>query len=186
MRGSYVLSMVGRHAMRVLLLVLGCVLPAACLSTDEDFPPDTARVEVGDRRHELDVISCGRDEDLDVFVLGASSADSFLQLLLVIDGDQVDLDASAVTFESRDTGVLAAGDSTLLGSQTRGSDALDRATIRGDRIDVEAVTTPPEWSHGGLDRVEIDLVARCSAVEEVATGAKPVRIDTPFTPVRNR
>lgn len=157
--------------MRVLLLVLACAVLTACLSTDEDFPADTARVEVGDRRYELDVISCGRDEDLDVFVLGASSADSFLQLLLVIDGNEVDLDASAVTFESRDTGVLAAGDSALLGSQTRGSDRLERATIRGDRIDVETVTTPLEPSAGGLDRAEVDLVARCPEVEEVAAGA---------------
>ncbi len=177
--------MVGRHTMRVLVLVLAGAGLAACLSTDEDFPADTARVEVGDRRYELDVISCGRDEDLEVFVLGASSAEAFLQLLLVIDGDQVDLDASAMTFESRDTGVLGAGDSTLLGSEAGGSEQLERATIRGDRIDVETVTTPLDPSAGGLDRAEIDLIARCPAVEEVAAGAGPVRIDMPFTPTRN-
>lgn len=161
---------VGRHISRVLVVTLAFVC-SACLSTDEDFPADTARVEVDGRRYDLDVIGCGRDEDLDVFVLGASSADSFLQLLLVIDGDEVDLEASAITFESRDTGVLAAGDATLLGSPTGAADQLELATIRGDRIDVETATTPLDPATiGAAPAIDLDVVARCPAVEEVARG----------------
>lgn len=155
-----------------LLLVAAACSFGGCLSTDEEFPADTVRVEIGDRRYELEVISCGRDEELDVFALGASSSDSFVQLLLTIDGDEVDRAASAITFESRDTGVVAAGDGGLIGSPVGSVDRIERASIRGDRIDVETPVLPLDpAAAGAADRLQLDLVARCPAIEEVASGS---------------
>lgn len=148
------------------------VLVAGCFSTSEEFPDDTARVEVLDRIYELEVISCGQDEERGVFALGASSADSFLQLLLTIDGDEVDTEASAVSFESGETGVLGAGDDALLQTEPGAPGVIDVASIRGDRVDVEADLEPlgpGRGEHTGVDDARLDLVARCAAVGEVAS-----------------
>lgn len=163
------------HLRRSIVAVIAgpvvAVLVAGCSSTSEEFPDDTARVEVLDRIHELEVISCGRDEERDVFALGASSADSFLQLLLTIEGEEVDTEASAVSFESRDTGVLGAGDDALLQTEPGAPGVIDVASIRGDRIDVEADLEPLNPADDGVSipgDARLDLVARCAAVGEVA------------------
>ncbi|MDZ7676130.1 MAG: hypothetical protein U5K30_13810 [Acidimicrobiales bacterium] len=168
-----------RPVVELALTAASVVLFAGCLSTSDEFPDDTARVELSDRTYELEVASCGQDDDEDVFVLVAESADSLLQLLLTVDGDQVDTEASAISFEARDTSVLGAGDHTLLQAEPGAPGVIDVASIEGDRIDVEADVGPIDPGGTGAGGGRLDLVARCAGVGEAAFGDAARRTGRP-------
>ncbi len=116
---------------------------------------------------ELEVISCGLDGD--VFVLGASSSDALVQILLRTTGDdsevEVDRSASALSVEIARETVLGAGSATLLqvGAGVPGS--ISSAEIRGDRIDIEADAREIEGERGA-STTPVSIEARCPAVDE--------------------
>lgn len=146
------------------LLVSGAV---ACTER-QDLEGDTVRVQWSDRRAELDVISCGLDDD--AFVLAAESASGFVQLLLVVeeradDEREIDVARSALTVDV-DVGVLAAGDADLLGVAVGEPGQITKATIRGDRVDVDADARV--LGGGGSQTVALEIDARCPAVEDLA------------------
>ena len=166
----------------LLSVVTALIVTPACTER-QDLEADTVRVHWSDRRADLEVISCGLDDD--VFVLAAESASGFVQLLLAIDetgtetgkeaDGEVDVTRSAVTAEV-DVGVLGAGDAELLGVDDGVPGQITRARIRGDRIDVNADARVLGSADTSTVTLEID--ARCSAVEELAGAAPPVR-DSP-------
>jgi hypothetical protein len=148
------------------LLVLGLALLVGVGCRDrQDLEGDTVRVSYPDRRIELEVVSCGLDDG--VFVLGASSADAFVQLLLVVAGDEVDRAASGLTVESAQDGVDAAGSARLLQLEPGVPGEITEATIRGDRVDVEADVRPTDAGPSG-STTPIEVAARCPEVEEMA------------------
>lgn len=138
------------------------VVTGACRERN-DLDGDTVRVRLPDRTTELDVISCGLDGD--VFVLGASSADAFVQLLLVVDGDEIDRDRSAITVEVARDGVLGAGSPDALGVRPGVTGEITSATIRGDRVDVEADARLVDDA-SGEDTVPLEVAGRCPAVDD--------------------
>ncbi|HEU5085362.1 MAG TPA: hypothetical protein VFU14_18615, partial [Acidimicrobiales bacterium] len=93
---------------RRLAVGVALVAATAACSTGDDLEPMQARLRTPDQRAMLEVDGCARDGD--VVALGASSESVLVQLLLTIDGDEVDLDASGLTVELADRGVLGAGD----------------------------------------------------------------------------
>lgn len=144
-----------------LLLITLSLVGLGCTQR-QDLAGDTVRVTWSDRTIDLEVIACGLDGD--VFVLGATSADSFVQMLLTTDDDAVDLERSAVSVEVDPGGVLGAGSATLLGVGPVVPGEITRARIRGDRIDVVADARVLDGS--GSEMVEIEVSARCPAVED--------------------
>jgi hypothetical protein len=166
------------------VVVLLAILLVGCTARVEELPDDTARVDAYDRRYELEVISCGLDDEEDVFVLGARSEDSFLQLLLAVEDGEVMTELSAITFETEDTGVVGAGHAALLGARSGEPGSLESASIDGDRIDVVADARPIGEGNGGTgagEPAEVVVLARCAAAEEVAVGttsgyARPDRV----------
>lgn len=119
------------------------------------------------------MIDCGLDDE--AFVLAAESGSGFVQLLLVVeepgaDERAIDIDRSAVTAEV-DVGILGAGDAGLLGVDAGEPGRITRATIRGDRVEVEADARVL----GSADRsvVTLSIAARCPAAEELATPLRP-------------
>lgn len=138
---------------------------AAACSTGDDLEPMQARLRTPDQRATLAVDGCARDGD--VVALGASSEAVLVQLLLTIDGDEVDLDASGLTVELADRGVLGAGDPELIQAETGDAGQLRSASVRGDRIEVvaDAVRVTPE---GTVTEGEVALNARCTADDDLA------------------
>ena len=153
----------------VLVALVSLGAGGACTER-QDLEEDTVRVRWSDQRAELDVVSCGLDDD--AFVLVADSASGFVQLLLVVEGTDdedadrpIDIERSAVTVEV-DTGVLGAGDASLLGVSAGVPGEITKATIRGDRVDVEADAR--DLDGAATSTVSIEIAARCSAAEEIA------------------
>ncbi len=147
---------------RFLLVILAALVVAVSGCRNRpDLEADTVRVSWSDRRIELVVISCGLDDD--VFVLGAESSGAFVQMLLVTDGEAVDPTRSAVTVEV-DVGTLGAGSADLLGVDPGSPGAITNASIRGDRIDVDADARI--LGQAGSPVVSIEVDARCPAVED--------------------
>lgn len=128
-----------------------------------DLPADTVRVTWSDRRVDLEVISCGLDDT--VFVLAAESSTALVQILLMVEdeGEGVDIAQSAVTAEI-EVGVLGAGSAELLEVASGAPGEITDARIRGDRIDVDAEARILDQP--GSEVVEIEIDARCPAVEE--------------------
>ncbi|HSP04424.1 MAG TPA: hypothetical protein VLR27_13025 [Acidimicrobiales bacterium] len=149
--------------MRCRSAATAALLVAAC-STGDGLEPLQARVRTPDQRATIDVDGCGRDGD--VIVLGASSSSVLVQLLLVLDGDEVDLDASGLTVTLGDRGTLGAGDAEVIQAE-RPAGAITSANVRGDRIEVVA-DAEPVTPGADLDAGEVRVVARCTADEELA------------------
>lgn len=148
--------------MRRLVGLLAVVL-AGC-STGDGLEPLQVRLETPDRRTTLDIDGCGRDDD--VIVLGASSASVLVQLLLVLDGEDVDLEASGVTVTLADRGALGAGDADAIQAEAPPG-TITSARVRGDRIDVVA-DARPVTAGSDLEPGELRLSARCTADEDLA------------------
>lgn len=153
-----------RRVRRLAAAIALAATSAAC-STGDDLEPMQARLRTPDQRATLEVDGCARDGD--VVALGASSESVLVQLLLTIDGDEVDLDASGLTVELADRGVLGAGDPELIQAQTGDAGELRSATVRGDRIEVvaDAVRITPD---GTVTEGEVELTARCTADDDLA------------------
>lgn len=160
----------------VLLLIVASVAGTGCRER-EDLAGDTVRVTLPDRTVELEVISCGLDDD--VFVLGASAADAFVQVLLTTTGDagdedgegavDVDVSSSAFSVDIAGEGVLGAGSAALLQVRPGTSGPITRASIRGDRIELEADTRRIDGGSDGDGTSVVTPVvieARCPAVED--------------------
>lgn len=149
--------------MRRGVALVAAALLAGC-STGDGLEPLQARVRTPDQQATVDIDGCGRDGD--VIVLGASSASVLVQLLLVLDGDDVVLDASGLTVTLGDRGTLGAGDAEVIEAEGP-SGTITSARVRGDRIDVVAdarpITTGSDLAPG-----EVELAARCTADEELA------------------
>lgn len=147
---------------RFLLLISVVLISGGSSCTNRpDLAADTVRVSWSEQRIELSVISCGLDED--VFVLGAESGAGLVQMLLVTDDDEVDPVHSALTVEV-DVGTLAAGSAELLGVALGTPGQITKATIRGDRIDVDAEARL--LGQPGSPPVAIEVDARCPAVDD--------------------
>ena len=165
--------MPGRFLLRLTVIALVAGGVGGACTERQDLAADTVRVEWSDRRAELDVISCGLDDE--AFVLAAESGSGFVQLLLVVeepgaDERQIDIDRSAVTAEV-DVGILGAGDADLLGVEAGEPGRITKATIRGDRIDVEADARVLGSADGSV--VSLAIAARCPAAEELAMQLRP-------------
>lgn len=149
------------------MALLGAVVLSAC-SERSDLAEDEVLLELPGRTVDLEIIDCGLDGN--VFVLGAESADAFVQLLLRLDRNgeraSVRLEDSAVSVETRDLGVLGAGDAALLGVAPGRPGEMTRARIRGDRIEVTA-DLEPLGTDGG-EPAAVEVAARCSPVAELA------------------
>lgn len=155
----------GRFLVAVLLIVASALL-GGCRERD-DLAGDTVRVTLPERTAELEVISCGLDDD--VFVLGAASADVFVQLLLTTVGEEddveIDTGSSAVSVEVARQDVIGAGAPSLLQVPAGVPGEISSASIRGDRVEVtaDARSIGDERSTGST-RVTIE--ARCPAVAD--------------------
>lgn len=144
--------------------LIGCTRPG-------DLEENSAEVSFDDRNAELKVTSCGLDGE--VFVLVASASDLFLQLLVVVRGDdderEVDIERSGVSLEVAREGVLGAGDADLLQTSSTAVGTIESARIRGDRIDLVAeVRVLPSPVGDGLDDTRLEVAARCSEADELA------------------
>jgi hypothetical protein len=147
------------------LAAAAAVALAGC-STGDGLEALQARIDTPDRGATLGIDGCGRDDD--IIVLGASSASVRVQLLLVLDDDEVDLDASGLTVTLGDRGTLGAGDAELI--QAEGpAGTITSARVRGDRIDVVA-DAEPTTRGSDLSAGEVELAARCTAEEDLAAG----------------
>ncbi len=147
----------------LLVLALGVLAVGAGCRERADLAGNTVRVTYSDKKVELDVVSCGLDED--VFVLVASSADAVVQLLLVTVDDEVEPTASALTVEVAGDGILGAGSAALLQVAATAPGEIDAASIRGDRVDVTATArvldgTPADGT------IRVEVAARCPAVDD--------------------
>ncbi len=142
----------------VAVVLAGGLLGAGC-TTGDGLEADTARIRAPGSSATLDVDGCGRDGD--VIVLGASSPTVLLQLLLVVDGDEVDRDASAVTVTLGARGTLGAGDADRIGAAAGSVGTIERASVRGDRIEVDAEALVVDGSAVEPGRLEVR--ARCTA-----------------------
>ena len=149
--------------MRRWIAATAVVASAAC-SAGDGLEPLQARVRTPDQRVTLEIDGCGRDDD--VIVVGASSSSVLVQLLLVLDGGQVDLDASGITVTLGDRGTLGAGDAEVIQAE-RPAGEITSASVRGDRIDVVA-DAEPVGPGDGLEAGEVRVAARCTADEELA------------------
>lgn len=157
---------------RVLLLV-GLALASAACRDRQDVAENVVEVSFADRKVELEVSSCGFDDDEGVIVLAASSADLFLQLLLVVTGEgddrEVDLGGSGLTLEVAREGVLGAGDASLIDTPAGTAGTIESATVLGDRFDVVAdARALPSVVGDDLGGAEVALAGRCSELDEVA------------------
>ena len=108
-------------------------------------------------------------------MLAAESGSGFVQVLLVVeepgeDEREIDIDRSAVTAEV-DVGILGAGDADLLAVDAGEPGQITKATIRGDRIDVEADARVLGSADSSV--VPLAIAARCPAAEELATQLRP-------------
>lgn len=155
----------GRFLLAVLLIVSSGVV-GGCRER-EDLAADTVRVTLPERTAELEVISCGLDGD--VFVLGASSSDVLVQILLRTTGDdgevEVDRSASALSVEIARGAVLGAGSATLLQVGAGVPGAIASAEIRGDRVEIEADAREIAGERG-TSTTPVSVEARCPAVAE--------------------
>ena len=153
-----------RRRLRAALVAATLAAVASC-STSDGLEPMQARVRTPDQRVTLGIDGCGRDGD--VVVLGASSASVLVQLLLVIDGDEVDRDASGISVTIGDRGTLGAGDPSTIQAESGTAGEIESARIRGDRIDVvaEAVRVSAD---GDVTEGTIELSARCTADQDLA------------------
>lgn len=145
-------------------LAVGAVVLLAACTADDGLEPLRARVRTPDQRATLDVDGCGLDDD--VLVLGASSPAVLLQLLLVLDGDEVDLGRSGLTVTLADRGTLGAGDAEALQAE-RPAGAITSASVRGDRIEVVADAQRVS-ADGDVVAGEVRVAARCTADVELA------------------
>lgn len=164
---------------RSLAVLLALLALAPACRDRQGLEENVAEVRFGDRSAELTVASCGFDDDVgdeQALVLVATSADLFLQLLLVVHGDEddrlVDLDASAVSLEVARSGVLGAGNARLLQVPAGTPGPIESARIRGDRVDLEAaVRGLPSDVGDGLSDVSLEVAARCSQIEDLVVAA---------------
>lgn len=145
-------------------LSLGVGLAVVACTTGDGLPEDAVEIEGPDFERSLTLRGCGYDED-GVFVLGADDTDTLLQVLLVLDGDEVDLDASGITVERGRTGVLGAGSPSLIGAETGSAGEIERAVIRGDRIEIDADAVEIT-ADGSSTPGQLVLRARCTAPDE--------------------
>lgn len=144
---------------------LALALVAGC-STGDGLEEREVRLQLPGQRAELEIDGCARDGD--VVVLGASRADVLLQVLLELgQDDEVDLAASGITVSVGDRGTLGAGDPELIGSETGAAGTIERATVRGDRIDVVADAEVTSQD-GELEGGRIELAARCTPKDDLA------------------
>lgn len=141
------------------MLVAVALVSASC-GTADDLAPDTVSLRLPDQRATLDVDGCGRDDD--VVVLGASSSTVLVQILLRIDGDRVDEDASAVTVTLGARGTLGAGDASLIDAPAASGGRIRSASVRGDRIEIVADVEPLE-PEATVRAGRLELSARCTA-----------------------
>ncbi len=155
--------------------VVAAVALVGC-RTGDGLAGDTARITLDGRTVTVPVDSCGLDGD--TFVLVAAGEGTLLQVLLHLDGDgdarSVDREASAVSVDVRGDEQYAAGDATVLGVDAGRPGTLDRATIRGDRIEIEASTAAVTGA-GGPDPVALEVAARCPG-EPVDEAMRPVTV----------
>ena len=140
------------------------VASTAC-STGDGLEASEARLRTPDQRATLTIDGCARDGDL--IVLGASTASVLVQALLVIDGDDVDLERSGLTVTLADRGTLGAGDALLIESATGRAGTIESASVRGDRIDVVADAERVSVD-GDVTEGVVELSARCTAAEDLA------------------
>ena len=155
----------GRFLLAILLIVTSGAV-GGCRERN-DLAGDTVRVTLPERTAELEVISCGLDDD--VFVLGASSSDVFVQILLTVVGEgddvEVDIASSALSVDIAREDVLAAGSSSLLQVQPGVPGEISSASIRGDRVDLTAdARSIGEDRAGGSTALTVE--ARCPAVAD--------------------
>lgn len=150
---------------RLVALGMAVALVAAACSTGDGLEARQVRLRTPDQRATLDIDGCARDGDL--VVLGASSASVLVQLLLVIDGDEVDVDASGITVTLADRGTLGAGDPAVIEAETGTAGEIRTARIRGDRIDVVADAERVSLD-GDVTPGTVELSARCTAEEDLA------------------
>ena len=157
---------VSRRFLVVAVFIVASGLVAGCRERG-DLAGDTVRVTLPERTAELDVISCGLDDD--VFVLGASSSDVFVQLLLTVVGEdddvEVDTGSSAVSVDIAREDVLGAGSSSLLQVQPGVPGEISSASINGDRVEItaEARSIGDSRSAGSTP---VTVEARCPAVAD--------------------
>lgn len=157
---------VSRRFLVAAVLIVTSGLLGGCRERD-DLAGDTVRVTLPERTTQLEVISCGLDDD--VFVLGASSADVFVQILLTIVGEEddveVDTESSAVSVDIAREAVLGAGSSSLLQVQPGVPGEISSASIRGDRVELtaEARSIGDARSAGSTP---VTVEARCPAVAD--------------------
>lgn len=146
------------------LLAAALALAVVACSTGNGLEPRQVRVRTPDQRVTLEVDGCARDGD--VIVLGASSTTVLVQLLLVIEDEQVDLEASGLTVTLADRGTLGAGGADVIDAETGRAGAFVSATVRGDRIDV--VADAERVSVGGdVAAGTVELAARCTAEDDL-------------------
>jgi hypothetical protein len=147
-----------------LLAIVAVVAAGACGSGD-GLEAREVRVRVPEQRLALEVDGCGRDGDL--VVLGASSASALLQVLLRMDGDEVDLARSGITVEIGGRGVLGAGDPDLIASAAGAAGTIRSASVRGDRIEVSADAIRVS-AGASVEEGRVEVAARCTAPEDLA------------------
>ena len=151
---------------RPLAAALAAGVALAGCRTGDGLEAREVRLRLPDQRVSLAIDGCARDGD--VVVLGASSANVLLQVLLELDQDgAVDLDASGLTATVGQRGTLGAGDPELIGSETGSAGEIREASVRGDRIDVVA-DAERSSAEGDVEPGRIELQARCTPEDDQA------------------
>lgn len=148
-------------------LLVAAAVVSGC-ATGDGLGEREARLRLPGQRVEPTIDGCARDGD--VVVLGASTPNVLLQVLLRLDADdEVDLAASGITATVGAEGTLGAGDPELVASETGTAGTIRSATIRGDRIDVEADAERIS-SSGTVEPGRLELSARCGPEDDLAAG----------------